>query len=134
MDAKRNNSKKRQAIYAYLSSVTSHPTAEMIYSALKPELPELSLGTVYRNLAVLLEEGQVISVGNVDGHERYDARTAPHTHFVCSSCRSVLDVFLPDVVSGLYDEVDERFGFLCKGYTLTLNGLCSSCRAEREAG
>ena len=128
MDNKRNNSKKRQAIYEYLCSVTDHPTAEMVYSALKPEIPELSLGTVYRNLAVLLEDGQIITVGKVDGQERYDARTTPHAHFVCRKCRGVLDVFLPDVVSGLYGQVDEKFGYLAEGYTLTLHGLCDECR------
>lgn len=132
MEAKRN-SKKRQAVYDHLCSVTSHPTAEMIYAALKPVIPELSLGTVYRNLAVLLEEGQIITVGKVDGQERYDARTAPHAHFVCRACRQVLDVFLPDTVSGLYGEVDERFGLLPESYTLTLHGLCAACRAESSA-
>lgn len=130
MEAKRNNSKKRQAIYDYLCSVTDHPTAETVYAALKPDIPELSLGTVYRNLAVLTEEGQIISVGKVDGQERYDARTEPHAHFVCRGCRSVLDVFLPDVVSALYGEVDTRFGYLTEGHTLTLHGLCARCREK----
>ena len=130
VEAKRNNSQKRQAIYDYLCSVTDHPTAEMVYAALKPDIPELSLGTVYRNLAVLMEEGQIISVGKVDGQERYDARTEPHAHFVCRGCRRVLDVFLPDVVSALYGEVDVRFGFLTEGHTLTLHGLCDRCRGE----
>lgn len=128
MESRRNNSKKRQAIYEYLCSVTDHPTAEMIFNSLKPEIPELSLGTVYRNLAILLDEGQIISVGKVDGQERYDARTTPHAHFVCRNCRRVLDVFLPDVVSGLFGEVDSRFGCLTEGYTLTLHGLCGECR------
>lgn len=133
METKRNNSKKRQAIYDYLCSVTEHPTAEKIYSALKPDIPQLSLGTVYRNLAVLLEEGLIITVGKVDGQERYDARTAPHAHFVCRECRQVLDVFLPDVVSGLYAEIDERFGLQAEGYTLTLHGLCRECRSVESA-
>ena len=132
MEAKRNNSKKRQAIYDYPCSVTDHPTAEMIYAALKPDIPELSLGTVYRNLAVLIDEGQIISVGKVDGQERYDARTVPHAHFVCRGCRRVLDVFLPDVVSELYEGVDADYDHLTERHTLTLYGLCSQCR--RNAG
>ena len=128
METRRNNSRKRQAIYDHLCSVTDHPTAEMIYARLKPEIPELSLGTVYRNLTVLLEEGQIITVGKVDGQERYDARTTPHAHFVCRGCRRVLDVFLPDVVSGLYGEVESRLGCHTEWYTLTLHGLCVGCR------
>ena len=57
MEVQRKNSKKRQAILESLRSVTDHPTAEMIYNRLKPEYPDLSLGTVYRNLAMFLEEG-----------------------------------------------------------------------------
>lgn len=128
METKRINSKKRQAIYDYLCSVTVHPTAEMVYAALKPDIPELSLGTVYRNLAVLCDEGKAITLGKVEGQERYDARTAPHAHFVCRGCRAVLDVFLPDVVSGLFGEVEARYDCLPEGYALMLHGLCPQCR------
>ena len=70
METKRKTSKKRIAIMNALTAVTSHPTAEMLYASLKPLYPELSLGTVYRNLAVLAEEGLVVSVAHVDGQER----------------------------------------------------------------
>ena len=83
MDVKRKNSRKRAAILEALAAVTEHPTAEMLYNRLKPRYPELSLGTVYRNLSVLAEEGLVVTVARVDGQERYDARTEPHAHFVC---------------------------------------------------
>ena len=98
MEVQRKNSKKRQAILESLRSVTDHPTAEMIYNRLKPEYPDLSLGTVYRNLAMFLEEGQVISVGTVDGQERYDARTDFHAHLVCRRCRCVTDIEPTDEV------------------------------------
>ena len=130
MESTRRQSKKRDAIREILLASYDHPSVEEIYRRLKPDIPDLSLGTVYRNLAVLMEEGQIISVGKVDGQERYDARTEPHAHFVCRGCRRVLDVFLPDVVSALYGEVDVRFGFLTEGHTLTLHGLCDRCRGE----
>ena len=130
METVRKKSRKREAMLAALRATTEHPTAEMLYNTLKPEYPELSLGTVYRNLSVLAEEGLVVSVAHVNGQERYDARTEPHAHFVCRGCRRVLDVFLPDVVSALYGEVDVRFGFLTEGHTLTLHGLCDRCRGE----
>ena len=130
METVRKKSRKREAMLAALRATTEHPTAEMLYNTLKLEYPELSLGTVYRNLSVLAEEGMVVSVAHVNGQERYDARTEPHAHFVCRGCRRVLDVFLPDVVSALYGEVDVRFGFLTEGHTLTLHGLCDRCRGE----
>ena len=96
-------SKKREAILAALRGTRTHPTAEWIYQTLKPEHQDLSLGTVYRNLALFQRQGLVRSVGVVDGHERFDAFTAPHSHFVCSCCRSVIDLpeLLPD--SGTHD-------------------------------
>ena len=81
METVRKKSRKREAMLAALRATTEHPTAEMLYNTLKPEYPELSLGTVYRNLSVLAEEGLVVSVAHVNGQERYDARVEPHTHF-----------------------------------------------------
>ena len=71
----RKYSKKRQAILDALRNTTEHPSAEMLYARLKPEYPDLSLGTVYRNLAMFIRDGAVISVGTVSGQERYDAIT-----------------------------------------------------------
>ena len=126
--AQRKNSKKRQAILDVLSSTVEHPTAEMVYTALKPEYPELSLGTVYRNLSILAEEGMVISVGTVAGQERYDARTEPHAHFVCMHCRRVLDLNIPDTVSELYGEIDKQTNCKSLSHQLTVTGLCDKCR------
>ncbi|MDD6189577.1 MAG: transcriptional repressor [Clostridiales bacterium] len=85
-------SKKRTAVYDVLCSTKSHPTAEWIYTQVKREFPDISLGTVYRNLAMFKADGKVVCVGVVDGQERYDATTSPHSHFVCRLCSSVLDV------------------------------------------
>lgn len=63
----RKYSKKRQAILDALRNTTEHPSAEMLYARLKPEYPDLSLGTVYRNLAMFIRDGDVISVGTVSG-------------------------------------------------------------------
>ena len=128
MEATRKNSKKRQALFDALRATTEHPSAEMLYAWLKPDYPEMSLGTVYRNLAVLAADGAVVSVGRVDGHERYDARTEPHTHFICRSCHRVIDLELPDLVSGLYAAIDDSSGCLSESYSLSVVGLCGECR------
>ena len=67
------HSKKREAILAALRGTTRHPSAEWLYRQLKPQHPDLSLGTVYRNLAFFQERGLVQSVGVVQGQERFDA-------------------------------------------------------------
>jgi len=125
----RKNSKKRKALLEALCNSHEHPTAEMLYNQLKPEFPELSLGTVYRNLGVLVQEGLVKSVGHVNGQERYDATTYPHPHFVCRNCHGVIDLTLPDTVSGMYEEIGSQFHCAPEEYSLTISGLCAKCRA-----
>ncbi len=127
MQPVRKNSKKRQALLDALCATHEHPTAEMLYNQLKPDYPELSLGTVYRNLGVLVQDGLVQSVGNVNGQERYDAIVCPHPHFVCRRCHSVIDLELPDTVSDMYEAINSRFHCSPEGYSLTIKGLCESC-------
>lgn len=81
-------SPKRDAILQCLRSTTCHPSAEWVYSQLKPRIPDLSLATVYRNLARFRAEGAVQVIGCVDGEDRYDGDTAPHGHFICRTCGS----------------------------------------------
>ncbi len=88
----RKHSRKREAILGALRSTKTHPSAEWIYAQLKPLYPDLSLGTVYRNLSLFREEGRIISVGTVNGQERFDADTSPHAHFVCDRCGAVIDM------------------------------------------
>ena len=127
MQTVRKNSKKRQALLDALCRSHEHPTAEMLYRELKAEIPELSLGTVYRNLGVLEQEGLVVRVGHVNGQERYDAIVEPHPHFVCRNCHAVTDLELPDVVGGMLEEIGTRFNCSPEGYSLTVNGLCPHC-------
>jgi Fur family peroxide stress response transcriptional regulator len=87
----RKHSKKRDAILELLRSVNTHPTAQWVYEQLKPRIPGLSLGTVYRNLTYFRQTGLAASVGIVNGEERFDGFTAPHPHLVCSRCGAVVD-------------------------------------------
>jgi Fur family peroxide stress response transcriptional regulator len=87
----RKHSKKRDAILRIIRSTKSHPSAQWVYDRLKPLIPDLSLATVYRNINLFREEGSVVSVGVVNGEERFDGYVKPHPHFVCSRCGCVLD-------------------------------------------
>ena len=120
-------SKKREAILSAICGTSCHPSAEWVYKQLKPQHPDLSLGTVYRNLAFLQEHGLIQSVGVVQGQERFDGLTAPHSHFVCNCCGSVLD--LPGVQPGeeLDQTVSQQYGLVVNHYELTFYGLCPSC-------
>ena len=120
-------SKKREAILDAMRMTKSHPTAEWLYQQLKPEHPDLSLGTVYRNLTLFREQGVIRSVGVVDGHERFDANTENHTHFVCTNCHAVIDI--PDVGAGeqVEQQVCQQYGFRTDHYDLTVFGTCDQC-------
>ncbi len=122
-----NYSKKRQAIYELLLSTKEHPTAEWIYNTLKDEYADLSLGTVYRNLKLLEKNGMIKSVAVVNGCERYDALTSPHSHFVCTKCSRVIDVFyrdeVPDFIRNMHIDGADRVDY----FSLIYYGTCNNC-------
>lgn len=127
MEKVRRNSKKRQAIYDALKVTVKHPSAEQIYELLKPEIPDLSLGTVYRNLGVLLDEGLIVSVGKIDGEERFDANTNRHAHFICSRCGAVMDVMLDGLECPDYKTVENALGGRVDYHSLSFTGVCKNC-------
>lgn len=123
---KRNFSSKRNAIYNTILNTTSHPSAHWIYEQLKPDYPDLSLGTVYRNISLFKNEGKVSVVCNVNGEERIDGNTSPHTHFVCNSCGRVIDVMddggnSPESLTLLNN------GFSIESKLVIYYGKCSDC-------
>ena len=122
----RNHSKKREAILAKICSTTCHPTAEWVYQELKAEIPDLSLGTVYRNIGLFRETGEIVSVGTVAGQERFDGNTAPHGHFVCRTCRAVIDFDNPAEYSKAASHLADM-GHRADRVELTVYGVCSLC-------
>lgn len=117
---------KREAMLSLLRSTHSHPGAEWVFERLRPEFPDLSLGTVYRNLRQLEEEGLISSVGVVGGVERFDGVTRPHAHFVCARCGAVTDVELPDDPD-LWRRAGESSGGRVSGCEVRFLGVCRSC-------
>ena len=120
-------SKKREAILTAIRETKCHPSADWVYQTLKPTHPDLSLGTVYRNLDFFRQHGMVRSVGVVKGQERFDAMTAPHTHFVCSCCGDVIDLDDIQLDAELDRTVCERYGLAIERHELTFHGLCQTC-------
>ncbi len=129
MKQKRNFSAKREAIYDILVSTKNHPSVEWIYQKLKPTIPDLSLGTVYRNLNVLKEMDIVKSVGVVNGQERFDADMSQHPHFICKRCFCVIDI---PVVKNFFDPntyeyISDKCNVKIQSHNLTFYGICNSC-------
>ncbi len=123
-------SRQRELIYQAVRSSKDHPTAEMVFQQLKPGNPHLSLGTVYRNLNLLSEEGRLCRMPFPV--ERYDPCVEPHSHLRCEKCGKVVDLELP------YDQsVDRRAAALLPEagilrHDLIFYGVCSGCRAASE--
>lgn len=123
----RKNSKKRQAILEVIRATNEHPSAEWIYARLKPEYSDLSIGTVYRNLALFKKEGEIASVGVVNGQERFDGVTEPHTHFICSVCGSVQDIDIPLPEYDFFRGLCRKAGCELEEFSLSFSGKCSAC-------
>ena len=129
----RKHSRKRDVIFACLRSIICHPTVEWVYQQLKPAIPDLSLGTVYRNLSMFKDEGLVISVGTVGGLERFDGNTSPHTHFICTRCSAVLDLIDINLEDGFLQSVHDTAGGKITDYRLSFYGLCPECMQAASA-
>ena len=124
--------KKRDAIMDYLRQSKAHPSAETIYTDLKAQIPDLAMGTVYRNLTLFKENGEIQSVATVKGVERFDGNPAPHVHFICSECDAVIDLDDMQVPESLSQLAAQCCGGSVEGCQLTFTGLCKKCN-ERNS-
>ena len=122
--------KKRNAILTCLQNTDTHPSADMVHETLHAEHPDISLATVYRNLARFKAQGIIQSVATVRGIERFDANTDPHVHFICSGCDAVLDMPQIEVPQQLGCDVEACTGCHVQSCQLTFTGLCSKCQTN----
>ena len=127
MEPRSKHFRKRDAILAYLRHTDQHPSAETVYAALKAEIPDLSLGTVYRNISLFKQQGQIISLGSVNGVERYDGNVNPHVHFVCTDCGSISDLHGLQVPEALNEAASRESGGAVDHCHLTFHGRCRTC-------
>lgn len=129
-----NFSRKRTAILKTLQETTTHPTANWVYSRLRPRYPNLSLGTVYRNLKKLCETGKAHSVGVVDGQEHFDGNIGPHSHLICENCGAIHDIHQAFFSKEELMEVSDKHGHLVHvihDATVVFKGFCTGCRGEK---
>ena len=132
MEATTKYFRKRDAILTCLRSTKVHPSAEWVYEQLKAEHSDISLATVYRNLARFKERGDIVSLGTVGGIERFDGNTEPHVHFICTDCDSVLDLEGIAVPEELSTTVSQANGARVCGCQLTFTGKCNQCIHKEE--
>lgn len=122
-------SRQRERILELLRGTGIHPTASWLYDRLKGEFPDLSLGTIYRNLNILVEQGLIRKIDFGSTFDRYDANTLPHYHFICERCGSISDLKIP-----IDDELNKRVEldtrYKAKRHRIEFYGLCDKCAHE----
>ena len=123
---------QRRAILTVLRGSKSHPTADELYDAVKKVMPRISRGTVYRNLHLLRERGEIGELDLSGTITRYEGTRERHYHFVCERCGKVFDLDEP-IKHELDREVEERTGGTVSFHHLEFRGLCRDCRV-RESG
>lgn len=118
---------QRAAVYRYLVSTDTHPTADEVFLSVRSEVPVISLATVYKGLETLVGCGLALKLSYGDGSSRYDGRTDPHHHARCLGCSRMFDIpgHLPE--QDISELQESAHGFRITGYRLELTGHCSEC-------
>lgn len=120
--------KQRKTILKVLKNTESHPTADSIYEEVKKEIPNVSLGTIYRNLNLLAEKGKITVINYANDQSHYDGNTENHYHFRCNSCGNVFDLELDLLDEKVNNKVEDNTNFIVDNHRLEFYGLCPSCQ------
>lgn len=118
------SSKQRDAVLDVLRSSCDHPTADVIYERVKEIIPNISLGTVYRNLGQLRDEGLITVVESSDKKIHYEGNLETHIHFLCKKCDEITDVFTNPEIPKIFSEM----GYLVENQKTVYYGVCKKCR------
>ncbi len=119
-------SRQRESIKRYLMGTKAHPTADMVYQGVREEYPNISLGTVYRNLNFLVEQGEALRLTCGDGSEHYDGNPEPHYHLMCNQCGRVLDLEMPSL-EHINTLAAAHFDGTVEGHSVLFFGACPEC-------
>jgi len=119
--------KQKEAILRVLRGTTSHPTADWVYAEVRKEIPHVSLGTIYRNLRLLRQSGEISEIDFGSTFSRFDGNPENHYHFRCEKCDRIFDMDEPVNVE-LNGEIARKTGFKISHYRLEFRGLCKECQ------
>lgn len=119
-------SRQRESIKNSLMQRYDHPTAETVYLDIKEEFPNISLGTVYRNLSLLADMGEIMKISTGIGPDRFDGNTEPHYHFFCNCCGKVIDLEM-ESIEHINVIAGAKFGGQIEGNFTHFFGKCPDC-------
>lgn len=128
----RRNTPQRKIILAELCAVKTHPTAAELYDMVRLRLPRVSLGTVYRNLEVLHQDGMINKLEFAGTETRFDGDLSDHYHVRCTECDHIEDVFNLSP-SEKPAQPTELAGYQISGHRLEYIGVCPSCQADANS-
>ena len=132
-ERKTRYSKQRAALLELLMSTNEHPTAMWLYERLRERHPSISLGTVYRNLALLAEQGKVQVLRGGSGFDRFDGNVADHSHITCTVCGRVADADCGIPGEDAAEKiVEDASGFRILSHRLDFYGICPECLRDQE--
>lgn len=126
-------SRQREMIKDFLMTRKDHPTADLVYSNIRQDCPNISLGTVYRNLTLLADLGEIQRLRVGDGIDHFDADTSSHYHFICSDCGAVIDLEM-DSIDNITDIAGKNFDGSILGHVTYFYGKCSKCKELSSDG
>ena len=125
-------SRQRELILNSLRNRMDHPTAEILYTDLKSQMPEIGIATVYRNLAELCENGDIIKIKSKSGPDRYDGNIEPHIHFECNNCHEIYDIEMQSTATKKVENeirrLAEDIGAEYSNSSISIDGLCKKCK------
>ena len=119
-------SRQREAIIDFMMTRKDHPSADVVYENVRKEFPNISLGTVYRNLTLLSEMGELLRLRVGDCVDHFDATVTPHYHFICTHCKKVIDLDL-DIIQSVNDIAGTNFDGNIEGHVTYFYGTCRDC-------
>ncbi|MCU0559679.1 MAG: transcriptional repressor [Desulfobacterales bacterium] len=124
--------RQRAVILEELRRVDSHPSADELYLMVRRRLPRISLGTIYRNLDILTEAGEIRRIDSGSTLKRFDGTTAPHHHIRCVRCDRIADAHI-EVKIDIDERIQRLTGFRILGHHVEFLGLCPRCHTQPAA-
>ena len=130
MSERRRKSRQREIIFEIITKDKTHPTAQIVYDILRKEMPSVSLGNVYRNIRILVEEGRIQYRNFGDGIEHYDAIVGLHYHFVCERCKTATDFSMP-LQADIVERAKKITRHTITGHAIHFFGICDKCKKKK---